>query len=342
MGNLRKKINFFKNRLLLNRDYYGGKAYLSAYPSEITVELTNKCNLDCIFCPHGKMKRSQGFMEFPLFKKIIDEVSGFIECIDLDLLGESTLHPEVFDMITYCKKSGLKAVLNSNMAKVDRALAKSLIDSGLDMLVMSIDGVKKQTYENLRRGASFEETKNNIYSLLRLESKGVYRVVQMVYIVNNKNEAGEFIKQWRNKGVDFVRIQPYQNVDRQNIQLNALSMRRNSKRHPCVHPWRKMAICWDGIAVACCNDYDKFQVVGDAKIENVFDIWNGKVMQEVRKGLTEGNFHKTSLCEKCFLFEPGNMVIWGSIFLNPVNIRKLLFIFERLMVFNRLCLFRYF
>ena len=342
MSHLKKKINFFKNRILLNRDYYRGRVNLGAYPCEITLELTNKCNLDCIFCPHGKMKRPQGFMQFSLFKKIIDEVSGVIECVDLDLMGESTLHPQISEMIAYCKSAGLKAVLNSNMAKVDRKLAESLIASGLDILVMSIDGVKKQTYEGLRRGASFEETKNNIHSLLQLEPSGLYKVVQMVYVVNNKEEAGEFIRQWRNKGANFIRIQPYQNVDKQNTQLNAISALPKSKRRPCIHPWRKMAICWDGTAVGCCNDYDKFQTIGDANIENVLDIWNGDNMQELRKRLVEGSFNESALCQKCFLFDPGNMIIWGSVFLSPVNIRKLLFIFERLMVFNRLYLFRYF
>lgn len=339
---MKSRNNFLKNRFLLNRDYCMGKAFLKAYPVEITVELTNKCNLNCIFCPHSKMRRAQGFMDFSLFKNIIDEVAGFAECIDLDLMGESTMHPNIIEMIQYCKKAGLKVTLNSNMVKVDQKLGKSLIDSGLDMLVMSIDSVHKETYEKLRRGASFDETKHNVHTLLSLDSKDLYRVVQMVYITHNKAEAGQFIRHWRNSNANFVRIQPYQNVDKQNLQLNALPARRRSKRRPCIHPWKKIAVCWDGTAVICCNDYDKFKVVGDVKKESVLDIWNGQGMQGIRRNFVAGDFRELSLCRDCFSFNSGNMMLWGSTFVDPINIRKLLFVFERVMVFNHICFFRYF
>lgn len=339
---MKNRINFLKNRFLLNRGYCMGKTLLKAYPVEITVELTNRCNLNCIFCPHSKMRRIQGFMDFSLFKKIIDEVARFVECVDLDLLGESTMHPNIIEMIRYCKKAGLKTTLNSNMARVNQKLAMSLIDSGLDMLVMGIDGVHKDTYEKLRRGTSFDETKQNIQGLLSLDPKDLYRVVQMVYIANNKDEAGQFIRQWRSSGADFVRIQPYQNVEKENLQLSALPARSDRKRRPCIHPWKKMAVCWDGTVVICCNDYDKFKVVGDVRNENVLDIWNGQHMQEIRKDLIIGNFRELSLCRDCFSFEPGNMMLWGSTFVDPIDIRKLLFVFERLMVFNHMYFFRYF
>lgn len=339
---MKNKINFLKNRFILNLDYFKKKTYLNGYPVEVTIELTNWCNLDCIFCPHAKMKRKQGFMDLSLFKKIINEIAGFVESVGLDLMGESAMHPEIFEMIKYCKKAGLKTTLNSNMSNVNEKLANSLIDSGLDMLIMSIDGAYKNTYESIRLGASFEKAKENIITILQLNSKNLYKVVQMVYIKNNMHEAAQFIKDWRNKGADFVRIQPYQNVDRQNIELNTLPMRDIDSKKPCIHPWKKIAVCWDGIAVLCCYDYDKFGIVGDVTEQNIFDIWNGSSMQNFRRRLIARNWNSLPFCKNCFSFEPSKILLWGSTFVNPIQIRKLLFCFERLMVFHKVYFFRYF
>lgn len=339
---MKSKINFFKNRLILNLDYSKKRICTRGYPIEITVELTNWCNLDCVFCPHSKMKREQGFMDIHLFKKIINEASGFVESIDLDIMGESALHPQIFEMIQYCKNSGLRVALNSNMTKVNLKTAKALINSGLDILVMSIDAAHKETYESIRKGACYEETKRNIENLLRLDAKHLYKVVQMVYCSINKDETKEFVRNWRNKGADFIRVQPYQNIEKQNITLNALPSYHRISRKPCVQPWRKIAICWDGTAVLCCNDYDKFQIIGDINKQSIFDIWNGKCMREFRKKLISQNWEGIDFCKNCFSFEPNKIILWGSTFVNPIQIRKLLFILEKLMVFHQIYFFRYF
>lgn len=339
---MKNKINFLKNRFILNCDYFNKKTYLNGYPVEVTIELTNWCNLDCIFCPHAKMKRQPGFMDLFLFKKIIDDISGFVESVDLDLIGESVMHPGISEMIRYCKKAGIKTTLNSNMSNVNKGLAKLLVDSGLDMLIMSIDGVHKDTYESIRHRACFEKTKENIITLLQLNSKNLYKVVQMVYIKNNMYEAGRFIKDWCNKGANFVRIQPYQNVDRQNTELNALPMRLIDYKKPCIHPWKKIAICWDGTAVLCCNDYDKFEIVGDITKQSIFEIWNGRLMQDRRRKLLARDWDSLPFCKDCFSFEPNKILLWGSTFVDPIQMRKLLFFFERLMVFYKVYFFRYF
>lgn len=336
------KINFLKNRFILNREYCAKKINLSGYPIEITIELTNWCNLDCIFCPHAKMRRPQGFIDLVLFRKIIDDVKGYVEAVDLDLMGESALHPNIYEIISYCKNSGLKVLLNSNMSMIDNNRAKSLIDSGLDMLVMSIDGADKNTYEAIRRGASFDKTKENIEGFLRLAPKKTYSVVQMVCVANNAHQVRQFFASWRHKGADFIRTQPYQNVDKGNLAISPLPLTRKGMKKTCIQPWKKFAICWDGTAVLCCNDYDKFQVIGDARKDNVLRIWNSQEMRHSRQKLIARNFEGLSFCRGCLPFEPSMALFWGSIFVSPIQMRKLLFFFERLMMLHRVYFFRYF
>jgi len=339
---MKNKINFISNRLLLNYEYCRKKTCLGGYPVEITIELTNNCNLNCIFCPHHKMQRKKGFIDFSLFKEIVDQISGFVECVDLDLMGESTLHPKIFEIIQYCKKNGLKTALNSNMTKVNKQLAKTLIDAGLDILVMSIDGINKDTYESIRPGALFSETKQNIKNLLSLDAEKLYKVVQMVYISNNKDEIKQFFLDWKNENADFIRIQPYQNIDKENISLNAMPSGVKRSRKACIQPWKKMAVCWDGTVVLCCNDYDKFSVIGDIRKEKIFSIWNSLTLQDLRRKIIEQNWENLTFCRDCFPFQPNKILLWGSSLVNPIEIRRLLFFFEKLMILNNICFFRYF
>lgn len=339
---MKQKINFLKNRALLNYEYLRKKTVLKGFPIEITIELTNWCNLDCVFCPHRKMKRPVGFIEVNLFKKIIDEIKGYVESVDLDLMGESAMHPQIFEIIRYCKKAGLKTSLNSNMTGIDSGRAKQLVDSGLDLLVMGIDGVTKETYEQIRRGASFDITKKNIEAILAMKTNSLYRVVQMVYVTASRKEVLSFLRVWRNKGAQYLRIQPYQNIDKEKVDLNALPVTRQRMGRVCIQPWKKIAICWDGSVVLCCNDYDTFHVIGDIKNEHTLDVWNGAPMQELRGLLVARQWERLPLCSRCFPFEPNNLLLWGSTLVNPIQLRKMLFIFEKLMIFHNVYFFRYF
>lgn len=332
-----------RNRLLLNRDYLKKKAVVSGHPTELTVELTNYCNLDCVFCPHAKMTRPKGFMDFRLFKDIVDQVKGYLELIDFDLMGETILHPEIFGIISYCKKSGIKTMLSSNMTVTDTKLAKELISAGLDILTMNIDAATSSTYESLRRGAHFAAVKQNIESILNLSDSRLFKVVQMIYTSVNKHEADAFLKMWQNKGAQYIRLHPYENIDKQLLELNAIpiSSRRNG-RLPCVQLWRKFAICWDGVAVSCCNDYDKFSVLGDTKESSIMSIWNGEGMANLRKKHVTANLNTVPFCKECRLFQPSLLFVLGSTFVDAYAIRRLLFIFEKLLIKKNIAFFRYF
>lgn len=331
---------FIKNRLLLNKDYLNRKTLVQGKPIEVTIELTNYCNLNCIFCPNKKMKRPLGFINYNLFRDIIDQIKEYVELVDLDLVGESTFHPQIFDIIAYCKRANLLTVLNSNMTAVDGKLAKSLIDAGLDMLVMGIDGVNKETYESIRRGGNFERTKSNIEVILNMNDNKLYKVVQMVYMNINKEEKKEFLNIWREKGADYVRLQPYQNIDKDLLHLYAIPVnKRPMSRNPCIMLWRKLVVCWDGTIVLCCSDYDKFAIIGDVKREAIWDIWNGGAMQGYRQKHVQKRWNELPFCKSCLPFDPRPALIWGSICVDPLTMRRLLFFFEKLKVVNNIALF---
>lgn len=328
------------NRARLNYAYLSGGSAVRALPTEITIEPTNRCTLSCVMCPRRKMTRSIGHMDISLFKKIINEAAGFAEIIDLDLYGESTLHPRLGRMIGLAHECGLKTLLSTNMVRMPEKMMRTLLDSGLDMLYISIDGAKRETYERIRRGAGYEDVVANTKWFLSLKGRSKpYTTVQMIYMQPNAGEGREFLAQWRDSGADEVRLKPYLTLDRGQNGLSTTPPVGQSK--PCIMPWRRLVVCWDGRVVPCCNDYDALHVVGDVNEQSLKEVWNSEKMRSLRKLHAGGRKDKVALCRGCRPFEASTAVVLASTFTPALSIKKLLPAFERRVVFKMSRLLRY-
>ncbi|OGW73871.1 MAG: hypothetical protein A2484_01410, partial [Nitrospirae bacterium RIFOXYC2_FULL_44_7] len=270
----------------------------------MVTELTNDCNLDCIMCPRKKMKRKIQYMSFELFKKIIDEAKDFAEAIDLDLFGESLLHPDIFRMIRYVKKNNLFAVLNTNATLLNKDASPELISSGLDFLVLSFDSTDQDNYESIRRGSAYFKTLENINNFLELNDNKIFSVVQMVYMKKNMQEVNHFLKYWKNKKIGMSRLKPLLTLDPSSLYMNALPL-RNVKDKPCIQLWKSMVICSDGTVVPCCNDYDKIHPLGDMNKDEIRTIWNNQNAKELRTRHILNSRKSVELCSRCLSFNPG-------------------------------------
>ncbi|MBU1136568.1 MAG: radical SAM protein [Nanoarchaeota archaeon] len=322
-----------KNRFLINYSFLKKELVSRGLPTEITIELTNICNLHCIMCPHDKMKRKQGFMDFNLFKKIIDQVKSHVEIVDLDLFGESLMNPEAFKMIKYCKSKGLKTLVNSNMTHMNEEKCKKLINSGLDMLTISFDGATKETYEKVRKGANYEQTLQNIKTFLKLKGQGKpHTRIQMIYMTHTESEAKKFLEIWKKTNADLVRIKPFINLDREKKFYAIEHLKQKQNERPCIYLWRNLSVYWNGDVVPCCDDYDSMYVVGNVNKKPIKEIWNDKPLVELRRKHIQGKQNLVRLCKECRYFEPSNLFVIGSIFIDAFTARQILPFFEKMII----------
>lgn len=272
-----------KNRISLSRSYFKKESISRGKPLELAIEITNHCNADCIMCPRQKMKREKGFMDFALFKKIVDEIKDYAELVFLHFAGEPLLHPELIRMINYCGQIGLMTAFSTNAMLLDVDMSEKLIRSPLNFLVISFDGTTKRTYEKIRRKSSFEQTRSNIQKFLKIKlqsKKSPYTVISLVYQKENFNEARGFCLEWKNSGVDDTRIKSYLHYPGLDNYYGKLPRKINKSLSPCLFLWRQLGIYWDGTAVACCLDFLSQMVVGDVCRESIKDIWNGEKLKK--------------------------------------------------------------
>ncbi|MDO8607020.1 MAG: radical SAM protein [Phaeospirillum sp.] len=322
------------NRVRMVSAYYRGEPDGIIWPQEVVVELTNHCNLACIMCPHGAMQRDKGFMDFDLFKSIIDQIKGRAELVYLYGTGESLLHKSFAEYIDYAAAAGLTTMLSTNGIPMTEANAVKLLQSRLDYLVIALDGGTRETYESIRIKGKFDLLLANIRTLLakRRELGSTVRVqLQMIVMEENAHEIAQFkalFDEDEQRQLDQLRLKPifktYANPD-------------GSIRHtrPCYWLWNMMSITWDGRVQLCCMDYDATGLSANMRDQPLSEIWNSAEINGLRRRHKALDYDSMPLCRGCDIPEQGyfnNATILASTLLNAGAVRRIMPAYEKLVL----------
>src|SRR5579871_5408056 len=197
------------NRRRLVEDHVRARAVATGRPAHMKIELTNYCNLACPMCPHEQMERAVGYMKPELFRRVIDMASPELEFAYLHHLGESLFHGRIGDFIRYGRSKGVAMGLSTNATYLDGRKARVLLESGLDFLVISLDGATPDTYARIRVGGDFATTIKNVRAFFALKEQvanALTVVVQMIVTDENRAEVEPFARLWREQAGAQVMI----------------------------------------------------------------------------------------------------------------------------------------
>lgn len=144
-------------------------------PISLIVETGTTCNIRCPTCPAPRdiivSCRPKPFMSLKEFKTIIDNSNNKFFYVRQYWSNEPLLNKDTEEMIKYCDKKGLFSSISTNATLLTEERARKLIESGLDEIILSFDGLTKEVYEDFRYGANFEIVKKNIETLCRLKKE---------------------------------------------------------------------------------------------------------------------------------------------------------------------------
>ncbi len=295
-------LKYFIYRLKWN--YFPKFDIVPAFPLHVDIEATDACNLKCIMCVHGTTGvPNTGMIDYTFAKKLIDQIAYYgAYSIKLNWRGEPALYQNLVDLVKYAKQKGILEVqFNTNGIPYSNGKIKDLIEAGLDRIIFSMDGAKKETYEKIRVGAKYEKFVSNVrtFYFLRKElhkSKPLIRI-QMVKMKENADEINEFIDMWR-PYVDDIRIQDVTDRGQGNILSTGDKIAVGRKR--CPQPWQRMVVSRDGKVLPCCADWYMRWVIGDATKENLKSIWNSQKMKALRQLIRENKLNEFDPCKSCF------------------------------------------
>lgn len=287
------------------------------FPLVLNIEPTNFCNLKCYLCAgRQKATRPRGFMNFDIFKEIIDECSEHrqLHMLNLHKDGESFLHPRIFDMIRYAKNSKCAGTIhvNTNGTLLDRYEPKMVLESGLDDITISIDALLPETYARIKRADSLDAVVANTLSLLQAKFQMKIRRprirVKIMEFIDTKDEIGSFVEFWKDKA-DEVQVTGAHDwsgaIDGLHVTDECPDV-----RWPCSLLWYTLAVNWDGQVSICNLDWDLSGAVGNVLYDNIESIWRGQKIRVIRRAALEGKY-EPAVCGKCVVWAGGeDMTEW--------------------------------
>jgi len=324
-----KEIKHLHKLSKIYRYYKSGKTVCDYTPLRIWLEPTDKCNLACPVCINKDMpEKTKGIIQWQLFHKIIDQLAGEICDINLFHRGEPLLHPQITDMVTYCRGKGLNTRMHSNATMLTETLAESLIRNGLNYISFSFDGFDKETYEKNRVNGNFEITLRNITNFLKIKkslNSDTFVVLQIIDhgIKKLHEEKTKFLSNFKDLPLNKVSIRTPHNWGG---GISTKGQERPKNPIACTFPWYGLTIFHDGKVVPCSQDYIGVIDLGDAKKQTISEIWNGKAMQDLRANFTKRLYNQYSPCAKCDRVWRKNIfgvpVEYIGTFLKEAKIRK--------------------
>jgi len=166
----KKSVLVIFNEFLRKVDKVLGRDRLLSSPTSLQLECTTKCNLRCLMCDSPIWDRRGMDMSFSDFKRIIDQFPCLVT-LNLQGMGEPLLNKDIFEMIAYCKSKKIMVFFTTNATLIDEKIAKKIVDSGLDYLVVSVDGATPETFEKIRAGAKFDQVIENIKRVVAEKKK---------------------------------------------------------------------------------------------------------------------------------------------------------------------------
>jgi radical SAM protein with 4Fe4S-binding SPASM domain len=331
MGNRNDAFNIIKhlslvrcwNLVLLRLSYLLSrvtkKGIVWGRPFSLSIEPTTACNLGCPECPSGlkQFTRPTGRLDTELHQKMLENTKKTVFYINYYFQGEPFLHPHFLDLIREAKKHRIYTATSTNAHFINLEKAREIVSSGLDRLIISIDGLTQETYEQYRVHGKLskviEGTKALVQAKNEAGSRTPHLIFQFLAVKPNEHEIpllGQFAK---DLGVDELRIKTAQlyNYEKGNPLMPDNERYARYKQMPdgsyklkyktgdyCWRMWSSSVFTWDGRVVPCCFDKDALHVLGTISETDFAEVWRNEKYMAFRKAVLTGR-NQIEICKNC-------------------------------------------
>lgn len=290
------------------------------FPVSISFEPTTSCNLRCPECPSGlrAFTRPTGMLQKDFFRDTIDQLSRDLLYLIFYFQGEPYLNPSFLDMVKYASDKGIYTATSTNAHYLNDANAKRTVESGLDRLIISIDGTTQDVYQQYRVGGKLEKVLEGARNIMKwkkeLNSKTPFVFFQFLVVKPNEHQIEDVKKLAAEIGVDDVRFKTAQVYDYEQDPNNLIPTidkfsryRRNNQgefvfknnlQNHCWRLWHATVISWDGLVVPCCFDKDAQHKLGDLKGKPFKEVWHSDEYVSFRRQILQSR-KNIDICANC-------------------------------------------
>jgi len=290
-------------------------------PPIVMIEPTNICNLKCPMCPAivGKRVLHKGQLEADHFNSLMDEIGEYVSQVQFWNQGEPFINKDFLEMVRYAKTKGVMTITSTNGHFIPTdEVAESVVNSGLDQIIFSMDGTNQETYEKYRIGGDFNLVIESLRRLsearIRLKSKRPLIELQFIVFKHNQDEIDgitQLAKKYKLDRLSFKTAMVYtpeqadeylseeQKEEVYRLEKNKVE-RKQGVPDWCNRLWLNSTVNWDGTVVPCCFDVDS-DYIFDTLFENgkkFSQVWKNAEYQRFRQKVIN-NRSAIEMCSNC-------------------------------------------
>ena len=329
------------NLALVETEFRLRCTHVRGRPYILIIDPLNICNLRCPLCPTGTgdLERKQQRMEWDVYTRTIDDMAPWAYEVNLHNWGESLLHPRIFDMIRYARGKNLATNMSTNFNRVSDEKIDGLIESGLEYLILSIDGITQDTYAKYRVRGSIDKVLTNVKKLVQrkreLGASTPFIEWQFILFKHNAHELEDARKLAQEIGVDRFRVIPpgipyaakepaklkeewFYKDENQNVEAF-----KGNAPSACFYLYRSMTTNPDGGTAPCCIVYGDKNDFGDMRSQQMKDIWNNEKYLSARSLFKKGGRGtQSTICDGCHIFKQLGTPVKNRALIPAVDIDK--------------------
>ena len=288
-------------------------------PLSFSIEPTTSCNLRCPECPSGlrAFSRDTGMLQLERAVHFLNELGSTALYVNFYFQGEPFLNKHLFEMISCAVKNKLYTSTSTNAHFLDEQNARLTVESGLDRLIISIDGIDQQSYESYRVGGDLNKVLAGAKALVnwkkKLNSPTPFVIFQFLVVKTNEAQVESIEALARSIGIDEVRFKTAQFYDFKNgnqlLPTREVYSRyrqlpdgtyalKNKLENKCWRLWSSTVVTWDGKVVPCCFDKDAQHQMGDLTQQPFKLIWHSAAYNRFRAAMIQSR-SQTEICANC-------------------------------------------
>lgn len=273
------------------------KPFKIGLPLTVSVEPVNYCNLHCVECPtgNGSTSRRKELMQSDLFYNIIDQIKVHASYLTLYFQGEPFIHPEFDNFIKLARKNHIYTATSTNGQLINKVIAEKTVRSGLNKLIVSIDGTTQDTYEKYRVGGKLEKAVDAIKLITecknKLHSNSPKIEMQFLVLRHNEHQIEKAKKLAKKLGVNKLTFKTAQIYNFENgseliptqkkyaryvEKEKGVFVRKKKIHNRCWRAFSGTVISVDGEVLPCSFDKNADFSFGNLKNKPLAEIWHSE------------------------------------------------------------------
>lgn len=286
-----------------------------AVPLSLYIEPTSLCNMRCEFCPTGdtelSKRRPNGVMDLEVLSKLVNDIQDWdlqLKRINIYKDGEPTVHPRFLEFVRILKEGAISEELwtKTNGRLLNPEYNQKLIESGLDMIGVSINAVSREGYLRITKTKlDYDKLVAGVMDLCE-QAKGTN--VRVFVKIADSGFSPEEIEKFHDdfSGAPITAVEQLHGWAASDTKDWTLGTNPTtfegaplSDKMVCPLPFFMLAMNWNGTVSLCNDDWLHATVCGDIRTQSLKEIWEGDELRKLRKMHLEGRRHENPACGNC-------------------------------------------